>query len=203
MDAISELFIKYIPVSPDRLIRLNEYHVGNWYPFADGQGFFYEPKTIVAVGGMVGFLAESKGFNGMALDFKEMTSKMRSTAKYIGKYKDRVQQVEVAELSPTKSMATIESSVFPVFLGCRLLNSPQYQARPLFVINNRSGENSLKITINRDYHSDREEIFIDSVSDNEGNELSMDSIELIPQSIVNDGTYWLDKGVFDLGVNKV
>lgn len=202
LDAISELFIKYIPVSPDRLIRLNEYHVGNWYPFADGQGFFYEPKTIVAVGGMVGYLAESKGFNGMALDFSEMTNIMKSTAKYIGKYKERVQQVEFAELSPTKSMSIIESSVFPVFLGCRLLNSPQYQARPLYIINNKSGKNSLRITINRDYQMDREELFVDSVSDKEGNELSKDSIELSPQSIVNDGTYWLDKGVFDLGVNK-
>ena len=202
LDAITELFIKYVPVSPDRLIRLNEYRVGNWYPFADGQGFFHDPKTIVAVGGMVGFLAESKGFNGMALDFSEMTKIMKSTAKYIGRYKERSQLVEVAELTPSKSMSIIEASVFPVFLGCRLLDSSQYQARPLYVINNNSKKNALKITIGREYQSDREELFVESVSDNEGNEISKDSIELKAQSIVNDGTYWLDKGEFDLSVNK-
>lgn len=47
LDPINELFIKYVPTSPDRLIRLNGYRVGNWCPTADGQGYFYDQKLLL------------------------------------------------------------------------------------------------------------------------------------------------------------
>ncbi len=41
------------PVTPDRLVRLNNYHVGQWYPQADPQGLLHRPKSVVAVGAMI------------------------------------------------------------------------------------------------------------------------------------------------------
>ncbi|MDE6121083.1 MAG: virulence factor SrfB, partial [Muribaculaceae bacterium] len=41
IDAVTELFVKYLPVTPDRLVRLNEYREGQWYTLADTEGFFY------------------------------------------------------------------------------------------------------------------------------------------------------------------
>ena len=77
LDPITELFIKYIPTSPDRLIRLNDYRVGSWFPTADGQGYFYDQKAIVAVGAMVGYRASHSGLKGLVLDFCQMIKKMK------------------------------------------------------------------------------------------------------------------------------
>ncbi len=202
LDAITELFIKYIPISPDRLIRLNEYRVGNWYPFADGQGYFYDQKSIVAVGGMVGYMASTPqgNFNGLVIDFREMVKKMKSTAAYIGVFKSERQQVPTSLLTPTDGTVTIDVPVFPVFLGCKQLDSPLYQARPLYGIYNYSSRTPLRLTLSRNYFEDRELVTLDEATDNEGNTMPPDKVEIRQQSIVDDGSFWLDKGEFELSV---
>ncbi len=200
LDAITELFIKYIPIAPDRLIRLNDYRVGTWYPFADGQGYFYDQKSVVAVGGMVGYLAANQGFNGMSIDFSRMIKNMKSTACYMGNYNARRQQVPTAFLTPTNGSATIDIAVFPAFIGCKQFNSPLYQARPLYAIYNNSSHPSLRITLSRNYYESREDLVIEEAMDEEGNTLPKREVELVLQSLVDDGQYWLDKGEFELSV---
>ena len=200
LDPITELFIKYMPISPDRLIRLNEYRVGTWYPFADGLGYFYDQKSVVAVGAMVGHLASSMGFNGLSIDFSRMIKDMKSTAHYIGDYNTRRQQVPTSYLTPGKSSATVQFVVFPAFIGCKQLNSPLYQARPLYAVYNNTNSHSLRVTITRNYHESREDLEIDEVMDEQGNTLPKSSVDLVLQSITDDGKYWLDKGEFELSV---
>lgn len=199
LDAITELFIKYVPISPDRLVRLNDYRVGSWFPTADGQGYFYNQKSIVAVGGMVGFLA-SQGLKGLVLDFSKMIKKMKSTANYIGEYNSRRQQVTNSALSPYTSTATLKLAVFPAYLGCRQLDSSIYQARPLFALYNNSNKHTLSVTLSRNFTENREEIWIEEVVDSEGNTLPKNSVELVQQSLVDNGQYWLDKGEFELTI---
>lgn len=199
LDAITELFIKYVPIAPDRLVRLNDYRVGSWFPTADGQGYFYNQKSIVAVGGMVGYLA-SQGLKGLVLDFSKMIKKMKSTANYIGEYNSRRQQVTKSALSPYTSTATLKLAVFPAYLGCRQLDSAIYQARPLFAVYNNSSKHTLSVTLSRNYTDNREEIWIEEIVDSEGNSLPKTSVELVQQSLVDDGKYWLDKGEFELTI---
>lgn len=200
LDPITELFIKYMPISPDRLIRLNDYRVGTWYPFADGLGYFYDQKSVVAVGAMVGHLASSMGFNGLSIDFSRMIQDMKSTAHYIGDYNTRRQQVPTSYLTPGKSSATVQFVVFPAFIGCKQLDSPLYQARPLYAIYNNTNSHSLRVTLTRNYHESREDLEIDEVMDDQGNTLPKSSVDLVLQSITDDGKYWLDKGEFELSV---
>ncbi|MBQ9356849.1 MAG: virulence factor SrfB [Prevotella sp.] len=200
LDPITELFIKYLPISPDRLIRLNDYRVGTWYPFADGQGYFYDQKSVVAVGAMVGHLASSLGFNGLSIDFSRMIKTMKSTACYIGNYNSRRQQVSTSYLTPGHSSATENFVVFPSFIGCKQLNSPLYQARPLYAIYNNTSHHELRITMTRNYHESREDIEIEEVMDNQGNTLPKSAVDFVQQSITDDGRYWLDKGEFELSV---
>ena len=200
LDPITELFIKYIPISPDRLIRLNEYRVGTWYPFADGQGYFYDQKSVVAVGGMVGHLASSLGFNGLSIDFSRMIKTMKSTACYMGDYNSRRQQVPTSYLTPGKSTATVQFVVFPSFIGCKQLDSSLYQARPLYAIYNNTSHHALRVTLTRNYHESREDIEVEEVMDEQGNTLPKTSVDLVLQSITDDGKYWLDKGEFELSV---
>ena len=48
--------MKYYAVAPNRLIQLSSYYVGDWYPFGNNTGYIRNPKTVVAVGAMIGFL---------------------------------------------------------------------------------------------------------------------------------------------------
>lgn len=199
LDAITELFIKYVPTSPDRLIRLNDYRVGSWFPTADGQGYFYDQKAIVAVGAMVGYRASHSGLKGLVLDFGKMIKKMNSTANYIGEYNSRRLQVQTALLSPTSANAILNISVFPAFIGCRQLDSSIYQARPLYAIYNHGTANTLQIRITRNYHEDKEELIIEEATDKDYRNRKKD-LELVAQSLVDDGKYWLDKGEFELTI---
>lgn len=199
LDPITELFIKYVPTPPDRLIRLNEYRVGSWFPTADGQGYFYDQKAIVAVGGMVGYLASHTGLKGLVIDFSKMIREMTSTANYIGEYNSRRQQVPRTLLSPTTATATFTSSVFPAFIGCKQLESTIYQARPLYAIYNHGKANTLQIRLSRSFHEDKEQITIEEATDSEYRNRKTD-LEIIQQSLVDDGKYWLDKGEFDLTI---
>ena len=199
LDTITELFIKYVPTAPDRLIRLNEYRVGSWFPTADGQGYFYDQKSIVAVGGMVGYLASHNGLKGLVIDFNKMIKKMTSTANYVGEYNSRRQQVTTSLLTPTSASAEMTVSVFPAFIGCRQLDASIYQARPLYAIYNHGRSQSLQIRLSRSYHDNKEEIVVDEAHDSEYRNCKKD-IELVQQSLVDDGKYWLDKGEFELTI---
>lgn len=200
LDAINELFIKYIPTSPEKLIRLNDYRVGNFFPTADGQGYFYDQKAIVAVGAQVGYLASHEGLPGLCIDFSEMIRKMTSTANYMGVYNSHRRQVDITSLSPQKSVATFEFSVFPAFIGCRQLDSSIYQARPIYGIYNNSNRSTLRITVSRNFFDSKEILTVEEVADMEGNTLPKSSVTLMEQSLVDDGKYWLDKGEFELSI---
>lgn len=199
LDAITELFIKYVPTSPDRLIRLNEYRVGSWFPTADGQGYFYDQKSVVAVGAMVGYTASTVGLKGLVMDFCPMIKKMTSTANYMGEYNSRRQQVKTTILSPTTMTATLTTSVFPTYIGCRQFDSQIYQARPLYAVYNHGTANSLQIRFSRSYNDDKELLVIEEAMDSEYRDRK-DELELIQQSLVDDCKHWLDKGEFELTI---
>lgn len=199
LDPINELFIKYVPTSPDRLIRLNGYRVGNWCPTADGQGYFYDQKAIVAVGGMIGYHASHTGLLGLTIDFSKMIEKMNSTANYIGAYNSRRRQVTEVLLSPTVTTAEMDISVFPAFLGCRQLDSVVYQARPLYAIYNHGSANRVQVRVSRNFTDNKEELVLEEATDSEYRNVKKD-IELVQQSLVDDGKFWLDKGEFELTI---
>ena len=200
LDAITELFIKYVPVLPNHLIRLNDYHVGSWFPFADGRGYAYDQKAVVAVGAMIGYLASTIGFNGLVLDLSTLIKTMKSTANYIGDYNQKQQTVSESLLSPDNAAMAKTISVFPYFLGCKQFDSPYYQARPLYAIYNNSGKKTVTINLSRSFTENREELVVEEIMDEYGNNVPKDSIHVVQQSIVDDGKYWLDKGEFELFV---
>ena len=200
LDTVTELFIKYYPLSPDRLIRLNEYRVGTWYPFADGQGYFFDQKSVVAVGAMVGYIASHTGFNGLVVDLSRMARDMKPTSNYLGLYNPRTQQVKESLLSPECSSTMLDVHVFPAFIGCKQLDDSAYQARPLYAIYNNSSRTMLRLCLTRNFVEDREALAVDEVTDAMGNTMPADAVEVVQQSLADDGKYWLDKGEFELSL---
>ena len=202
---VTDLFIKYYPVSPDRLVRLNTYHVGRFYPLATDRGYFVDQKSVVAVGAMVAHLASTVGFRGLSIDMSALAEGMHSTANYIGLYNPDTLKVSSSDFTPSVNRVCIPIDTFPAFLGCKQLNVKEYHARPLYAIENHSGLNPLTLTLVRNFREHREEIEIEEVQDIYRNQVPVQDVELIPQSLAisrSAGTgkeqtsFWMDNGAF-------
>lgn len=205
LDAVTDIFIKFYPVSPDRLVRLNSYHVGRWYPLATDKGYFVDQKSVVAVGAMVAQLASTSGFSHLLLDMSSLATDMHSTANYIGLYNPDNFKVNSAIMSPCKNRVQLSIDTFPAFLGCKQLDVKEYHARPLYAIENYSGITPLTLTLSRDYRENRELIEIEDICDAQQNPVMPSDVELIPQSLASssDGSsnqeqtvFWMDNGAF-------
>ena len=171
---------------------------------ATGEGYFQEnQKAVVAVGAEVGYLASTTGFNGLVLDFSNLAKTMKSTACYLGIYDEDLQEVRSPFLSPENSVATLKGvSVFPCYLGCKQFNAPKYQARPLYAIYNNSNYAQLNIMLQRNYFEDREHIYVEDVTNMEGDTVPIDDVDLRLQTLASDGNFWMDKGSFTLKIQE-
>lgn len=206
---ITDLFLnmKMYPVTPDRLIRLNEYRVGEWYPFADGLGYFKDQKSLVAVGAMIGYLSANVGLDGFHMDVSCLKKDMVSTSKYIGPYNYTSQTVKPILLSPDMNTASFEVYGFPFYFGCKRLPAESYQARPLYCLDLQEDADlnsisfPLRVTISRNYSQDREALKLMSIVDSVGRP-AIGKVSFNVQSLANEGTYWLDKGEFVLSINS-
>lgn len=207
LTSITDLFLKYYPISPNRLIRLNDYRVGEWYPFADGLGYFKDQKSLVAIGAMIGYMSSNGGINGFHMDMTHMKKDMVSTANYMGLYNTVNQKVAEAILSPDQNSASFEVHGFPLFIGCKQLVSQFYQARPLFSLNLADGVDlhsvslPLKVSVVRNFSQEKEVLKIVSAIDATGKPFSIQKLKFGVQSLASDSAYWLDKGEFVLSIN--
>ncbi len=207
MSAITGLFLKYYPLSPNRLIRLYDYRVGEWYPFADGLGYFSDRKSLVAVGAMIGYLSSNGGINGFHMNMSKFKKAMVSTANYMGPYNSVNHKISEAILSPDQNSASFEVHGFPLFIGCKQLVSQFYQARPIYSLNLADDVDPhtvalpLKISIVRNYGQDKESLKIVSAVDAMGKPFGMNKLQFQVQSLASDGAYWLDTGEFFLSIN--
>ena len=204
LEPLTELFLKYIPIAPNRLVRLNQYRVGRWFPLATEEGYFQESqKAVVAVGAEVGYLASTTGFNGLVLDFSSLAKTMKSTACYMGLYDEDLQEVRSPFLTPENSTATLKGiSVFPCYIGCKQFNAPKYQARPIYAIYNNSNSAQLNIMLQRNYYEDRELVTIEDVTNMDGDTVPTDEVDLHMQTLASDGNFWMDKGAFTLKIQE-
>jgi hypothetical protein len=218
---LSDLFLKYYAVSPNRLITLSNYHIGTWYPFQNGEGYFKDAKSIVAVGAMIGNYAATRGsLEGFSLNLSELIEKMLPTTEYFASAEH-----EQPFISPETNNATLEVSQLPLRIWTRQLNSPLYPTRPFYMLDfnrdkiaermkNKFGledkdkqrienavENeivrlsnltSFKFTVKRDYREDKEFLRIESIEE----DLPSAYFSLQVQSMSETENYWLDSGEF-------
>ena len=223
---LSDLFLKYYAVSPNRLITLNDYRIGTWYPFQNGKGYFNDSKSIVAVGAMIGNYAATRGsLNGCSLDLAELCKKMLPTTEYFA-----ISEKGDPFITPQINQAPILISQLPVRIWSRQLNSKQYPSRAFYRLDfnkdkieerviNRLGLNGddkqqinvaldrelerlrrlmpYKFTIVREnYPRDKETLKIVKVEDKNQEELPVSSFSLQIQSMSETENYWLDSGEF-------
>jgi hypothetical protein len=137
---LSDLFLKYYAISPNRLKSMNDYRVGRWYPedkrypFIDGNGKFINPKSIITTGAMIGQIAENGGLNGFSLNLSELKTGLLPVTYYFGKLNEESLSYLTTIISPDNNHATVEVSSFPFRIGVRQLDIPAYPSRPFYTL---------------------------------------------------------------------
>lgn len=226
LEAITDMFLEFFPVSPDRLIRLlprndnvinsqkkwNCYKVGRWFPSSDPMGYFLDLKPVVAVGAIVAYKGEHGYLSNFHLDMSKMRKRMISTANYIGSIDYTNGRIHNADVMLTPDQNTFSFTCAlngrPFYLGCKQLNTEYYQSRPLYVVKVKPDKSThgydlskVRITITRVFSQDKELLILQNAID-KNNQPVTDLLELSIQSLVlpdcNDATggYWLDNGAF-------
>ena len=222
LPVIRDLFLKYYPVSPNRLIVLNNYYVGDWYPFDNNTGRVANPKTIVAMGGVVAhYASQTIKLNRFSINLDMLKTGLKSTANYISykgtdlltpdtKYKNfsmveipmglEVRQLESASY-PRRTLYVIEFNWKKIQSRVMLKNpdsSPQ-QSRSLVLdyIENLRMRLPFDVTLERD-DEDRESLSITSIIDKNGQDVQVSDLDIHIQSLgVSSEKYWLDSGAFE------
>ena len=134
---IENIMLKYYPVAPNRLKVLNDYRVGRWYPFQNGDGYFSNQKSIVAVGALLGYIASSQGgYNGLSFNLDDLYQKLLPTTDYIGIQNSTTNMMAEKDilLTPKQHYKEFELPALPIKLGCRQLNTDAYPSRTFFTL---------------------------------------------------------------------
>lgn len=222
---LSDLFLKYYAVSPNRLITLSNYRVGTWYPFQNGKGYFEDAKSIVVVGAMIGNFASTRGsLNGFSLNLSELNKTLLPTTEFFTKSERDSQPF----ITPQINSANIEVSQLPLKIWCRQLNTVSYPTRPIYLLefnqdkiekkiismSDLTDVRQIKDAVNNEiervknlspfifcierenYLEDKETLRIVSVEDRNHENLPLTYFTLQIQSMSEKENYWLDSGEF-------
>lgn len=143
---VENIFLKYYPVSPNRLKVLNNYRVGRWYPFQNGDGYFTNQKSIVAVGALLGYIASTQGgFYGLSIDLSELQKRLLPTTDYFGVLNSATNTMTEAFISPKNNAADVQVNDLPLKIGTRQLGTSSYPVRSFYRLdfNDEGIENQL------------------------------------------------------------
>ncbi|KAB1157962.1 virulence factor SrfB [Flavobacterium luteum] len=136
---LTDVFLKYYAISPNRMKSMNDYRVGRWYPqdkrykFIDGNGKFTNPKSIITTGAMIGHIADNGGLNGFTLNLKELKEKLVSKTNYFGKLNNQFEYTETF-ISPDNNQNSIEVFTLPLRIGVRQIDVAAYPSRPFYTL---------------------------------------------------------------------
>ncbi len=223
LPAVRSILEELLVVPPHRLILMHNYKTGPWYPFRDPVTHrIGDPKSTVAVGGMLIALSESRipNFKIAAGAFK-----MNSTANYIGEMdhsgqitNDRVlfHGVELSKSGPAADTARLRM-FSPVYLGSRQLPLERWTTTPLYRVDfaNASSQRHkppLVITLQRaEFDADpddarpdavlrreaaREAFEVIEIEDGEGGAVRRDQVTFKLHTLGAEDAYWIDTGLF-------
>lgn len=134
LPVIREIFLRYYAVfSPDRLIVLNNYNVGDWYPFDNNTGYITNPKTIVAMGGVIGhYASELSNLNKFVINLEKLKEGLKSTVNYIEASREG-QPIEYF-ITPEQPDGDLTVSRIPAYLNVRQIGMDTYPCRTLYTI---------------------------------------------------------------------
>lgn len=131
---IKNIFLKYFPVAPNRLIILNKHRIGTWFSYVDEFGMINNSKSIVPLGAMIGYLASlGGGFNNFSLDLSVLGEKLQPTTECFLVNDTKANKNKSFITSKCQSGDVCEPS-FPIYIGSKQFEISNYPIRPFYVL---------------------------------------------------------------------
>lgn len=151
LPAVRDLLREQLAVTPDRIVAMDDYRIGTWYPFRSRDNVrISDPKTTAAVGCMLCALADPERPDGSRIgNFTLMTRRlhMRSTARFIGEmsrngqiWNDKLlfQDLDLDAAAQGGQRADIQMFA-PMRIGFRQLPYERWTATPLYLLDFTAG----------------------------------------------------------------
>lgn len=132
LDMMYGMMRRFYPVSPNRLISLNKYRVGSWYLGSSETGFSEDKKSMVAVGALISYLAETGRLNVFKLTAEQLKKKVLPTSEFfgiVGRY-----GFDKPFITPDTNVADVPISALPVVIGCKQLNVQAYSTQMMYIL---------------------------------------------------------------------
>lgn len=221
--AVHAVVLGKSPVPPTRMIPLNTYRIGPWYPFWSPGGRISDPKTCVSVGAVLCALSEGNLPN---FHFKSNRLHPASTARFIGEIdlKGGLRNAnlffEELDLDGNQEIEKTHVTTFnsSVLIGFRQLPLERWKASPLYhlsfanqtAINNAQERLPYSVTLaygrkaeehnsNGDVSeaSDEGTFRIEEITARDGSMVRTDDLRLAFKTLKDD-EHWLDTGLLDL-----
>lgn len=131
LEQVNRLLRRLYAVSPNRLVSMNDYRVGSWYPGSSDIGHFGDKKSLVAVGALIAYLAETGKLSMFKLTTDKLKTNILPTSDYIGLLNSHSGTLTNV-LTPEINGANLDIAAFPIQLGCRQLDVVGYPAQMLY-----------------------------------------------------------------------
>ena len=85
LNSVEELFMTYQPLMPNRMINLNNYWIGDWFPFTNNTGFISDQKSVLSVGSLISLISSKHNkLEDFRMDTELLQRNNFSNANYIG-----------------------------------------------------------------------------------------------------------------------
>ena len=220
LPGVQALFRALLALPPDRIIALDGYRAGTWYPFHK-DGKIADPKTTAAVGAMVCKVGGARGIPNF--NFLSNLFHAYSTVRYIGlmdrnmRIKD--EDIYFRDVKLDDDDYDLPAEPFEVrgrmVLGFRQLEAERWGASPLYVLDFTEPGRSklaradrlarvghdvlpvLKVHLRKD-HRRAERFAIESVTSEQGVSLGPRDLTLKLNTLntvgIGETDYWLDSG---------
>ena len=219
--AVMDIVLAKLPVPPHRVLAMDRFRVGRWYPFRDSAERIADPKTTAAVGAVLATLAEGRleGFLLRASRFG-----MKSTARYMGVMEHTGQVLDQnlfpVDLDRAPKEAPVEVKLTfgaPCFVGFRQLPVERWRATPLYWLDYSNPANvadlalPLSISIERAEldiedadsgrapdDSKREDFRIIEIINARGDPVHPKLVDMRLQTLKDSSGYWRDTGALEV-----
>jgi hypothetical protein len=141
---VKEMFRKYFPVPPNRILALNSKtnFLIDWYPIFDTKEGHdeYGPtlndtKTVVAMGAIIALMGGAlQRLEDFKVDTSNLIKYLTPTVDYLGGIKENTIKNQLIYLTPNRSQYTLRGIHPPIKLGYKRFEAIEYPARPIYIL---------------------------------------------------------------------
>ncbi|MFK8295155.1 virulence factor SrfB [Capnocytophaga canimorsus] len=124
---------KLYPVTPNRLISMNDYRVGSWYPSSSSIGHFRDKKSLVAVGALIAYLGQEGKLPMFKISTDYLKTKVKPTTDYVGIMNPHTGTMDNF-ITPIQNYQMIELSAFPIYIGSKQLDVDGYPVGMMYLL---------------------------------------------------------------------